>query len=178
MAPTPGDSSGVTGVPRQGSFAGAAAQVCYQGPGLCLSAPPPQNGCRLISWRFQVQVACQSHLPTSQAGRRREGKRRKGKGKETKGGRKGRNKCFLFRLVEPSQKSHYTFCISLVRTVSHGHIKFPWSLLHTLPRIPLVRTVSHGHHCCRRGFGELVFQLDTLHTLHSQSSFRKEGPGS
>lgn len=152
--------------------------MCYRGPGLCLPAPPPQNGCfqrQAAQPGFQVQAACQSHLPTSQAGRRREEKRRNGKGKETKGGRK---KCFLFRLAEPSQKSHYTCCISLVRTVSHGHINVPSSLLHTSPRIPLVRTVSHGHHSIRRGFGELVFQLDTLHALHRQSSFCKEGPGS
>lgn len=144
MAPMPGDSVWC----YKQSRGRAALQVVQLGcatrdlgsVSLLLLPKMGASRGRLFSHWFQVQTACQSHLPPSQAGRREE-KRRNGKGKETQGGRKGRNKCFLFRPAEPSQKSLYTCCISLVRTVSRGHINFPRSLLHTSPRIPLVRTV-------------------------------------
>lgn len=91
VAPTPGDSVWCYKQSRgraalqvaQGSSAGGAAQVCYQGPGLCLLLLPKtgaSRGRRFSQW-FQVQAACQSsaHLP----GRKKKGgeeKEREGKG--------------------------------------------------------------------------------------------------
>lgn len=117
------------------------------------------------------------------AGREKMGK--EGKGREgARGGREGRNKRFLVRLHLPRNHTYtfctslvrtvshghlnfprnhtHTFCISFVRTVSHGHIRFPRSLLHTSTFVPLVRTVSRGHHSRKGGSGELVFLLGAL----------------
>ena len=81
--------------------------------------------------------------------------------------------CVTWSPAFPRSHTHTAPYISLVRTVSHGHINFPSSLLHTSTHIPLVRTVSHGHHSFRRGFGALVFLLDTFPLFQIQSSFLK-----
>ena len=126
-------------------------------------------------------------LPSCQAGKR-EGKRRKGKEREGRSAscvwlaelsQKSCSYISLIRTVShghlyfPRSHTHTAPYISLVRTVSHGHINLPSSLLHTSTHIPLVRTVSHGHHSFRRGFGALVFLLDTFPLFQIQSSFLK-----
>ena len=119
----------------------------------------------------------------------------KGKGREEKGKkeREGRSASCVW-LAELSQKS--CSYISLVRTVSHGHLYFPRSHTHTSPYISLVRamsrghtnfpssllltsthillvrTVSHGHRFQERFWSTSVL-LDTFPLLQIQSSFLK-----
>ena len=90
----------------------------------------------IIQWFQDAGCLSRMHLSSCQAG--------KGTGREEKGKkeREGRSASCVW-LAELSQKS--CSYISLVRTVSHGHLYLPRSHTHTSPYISLVRAMSRCH---------------------------------